>query len=332
MRTTPLALLIALPLLGLLPRSALAQDLCHSNLMIVLDRSCSMQQPPKAGVTQSKWQIASDAIAKLTTKYKGKMDFGLIMFPDQTGQSCLQDGSIYVNVGPDHEQNVVSAVTGTQPNGPCVTDIKPAVDQVASDPAFMGKYDGMKARSFVLFISDGKQTCGGSDAQITASFQKLYDDGFASYIVGFGGAVDPAALGQFATAGGVGPLAGDGGARRYYQADDAASLDAALDQIAGAVLAGEFTGCSGVPCPDGRCFVSGEECVSGSCLAPTSNSDGSAGAGDGGGMGGHSDGGGSLAGGKGGCDCRVGGAGAPGLGALLLAALVGVALLRRRRA
>jgi MYXO-CTERM domain-containing protein len=311
-----------------LARPARAADPCKSNLMIVLDRSCSMQKPPKAGVTQSKWQIAGAAIQTLTTKYMGKLDFGLIMFPDETAQSCLQDGNIYVNVGPDRETQVVSAVMGTQPNGPCVTDIKPAFDQVETDPAFATKYDGTGPRGFVLFISDGEQTCGGTNAQITASIKKLYDDGWPSYVVGFGGAVSPAALGMFATAGGVGPVSGDGGARGYYQADDAASLDAALDQIAGAVLAGEFTGCAGVPCPDGRCFVSGEQCVSGSCIAPTSPIDASAN-GDGGSLGGD----GGLGGHQGsGCSCKVGGAGAPGLGALLLFALVGLALVRRRRA
>lgn len=327
-RISSFAILAALSLA--LAQPAKAAELCKSNLMIVLDRSCSMQKPPKAGVTQSKWEIAGAAIQTLTTKYKGKLDFGLIMFPDETANSCLQDGNIYVNVGPDREAQVVSAVMGTQPNGPCVTDIKPAFDQVESDPAYATKYDGTGPRGFVLFISDGKQTCGGTDAQITASIQKLYDDGWPSYVVGFGGAVDPAALGMFATAGGVGPVSGDGGARGYYQADDAASLDAALDQIAGAVLAGEFTGCAGTPCPDGRCFVSGEQCVSGSCIAPTTGGDASlSGNGDGGSLGGD---GGLHGSPHSGCDCRVGGAGAPGPGALLLLALVGFALVRRRRA
>src|SRR5947209_17252000 len=112
---------------------ALADD-CHSNLMIVLDRSCSMNMPPKPGGAKSKWQLAGEALTTVTTKYNGMLDFGLIMFPDQTGMDCLQDGNIYVNVGPGHESTLVSKVTSTMPNGPCVTDIKPGVDQVAKDP------------------------------------------------------------------------------------------------------------------------------------------------------------------------------------------------------
>jgi MYXO-CTERM domain-containing protein len=262
---------------------------------------------------------------KLTTKYTGMLDFGLIMFPDQTGQSCVQDGPIYVNVAAGNESKLVSTVTGTKPNGPCVTPIKPAIDQVATDPVFASVYQGMGPRSFVLFISDGMQTCGGSDAQITASFAKLYADGYPSYIVGFGGQVAPAALDMFAQAGGVPRTVGvDGGGRPYYQADDAAGLDAALDEIVGNVVSAEFSSCPGTPCPDGRCFVAGQQCSGGVCVGSTSGGSGDGGADDGGG-------GGSGAGGRSGCSCRVGDAPLPASAGLLLLALPLVARLRRQR-
>jgi MYXO-CTERM domain-containing protein len=308
---------LALLVLASLARPA-AADLCTSNLMIVLDRSCSMQDPPTPGATASKWSIAGAALQKLTTKYAGQLNFGLIMFPDQTGASCLQDGPIYVNVGPGRESLVVSTVMSTMPNGPCMTDILPAFDQVSKDPAFAGAAAGDSARSFVLFISDGMQTCGGSTAQIAQAISGLYNNGYDSYIVGFGGAVNPAALDMFALAGGV-PRLGDGGAR-YYQADDAAALDQALDEIAGAVLSmTEFGGCPGVPCPDGRCFGAGQTCVAGSCVAP-SLTDGGGGTG---GAGGHGSG-------KGGCACRVDGDSSIA-GALALIAVVAFGLRRARR-
>src|SRR5437879_11057341 len=94
-------------------------DDCHSDLMIVLDRSCSMNMPPKPGGTQTKWELAGLALQSATTKYQGKLDFGLIMFPDQTVDNCLQDGPIYVNVAPGPEAAVVSNVMSTMPTGPC---------------------------------------------------------------------------------------------------------------------------------------------------------------------------------------------------------------------
>lgn len=298
-------------------------DLCASNIMIVLDRSCSMKNPPQPGGTQSKWQLAGLALQKLTTDYAGKLNFGLIMFPDQTGQACLQDGPIYVNVGPGHESQVVSAVMSTMPNGPCVTDIEPAFAQVSTDPVFAMPYTGQGARSFVLFISDGMQTCGGNDAQITAAVTTLYNNGYDSYIVGFGGDVSPASLDMFAAAGGVPRAGADGGGHLYYQADNAAELDAALAEIAGAVTGQEF-GCPGVPCPDGRCFSADQMCVNGTCVPNSvAGPDASASVGDDGGSG-------SGRGQPQGCNCQIGRA-APSGAAAPVVLLLALVLWRRRR-
>jgi MYXO-CTERM domain-containing protein len=342
--------LFALCLVAGLAGRAAADNLCHSRLMIVLDRSCSMNMPPKKGGTQTKWELAGLALQTVTTKYQGMLDFGLIMFPDQTGMNCLQDGPIYVNVAPGNESKVVTTVMSTMPTGPCVTDIKPAVDQVSSDPAFGGldggTTGGVGPRSFVLFISDGMQTCGGNANMIAASFQQLYDNGHPSYIVGFGDGVAPAALDQFAMAGGVPRKLGtdggtpDGGGRLYYQADDAQQLDDALDEIIGAVAA-EFSVCPGVPCPDGRCFQAGASCVNGYCQAPepdggastgtSGSSTGSSGSSTStsGATGGSSGSGGDLGTvnhgrATDGCGCGVGGEGA---GSTLFILFAGIALL-----
>src|SRR5581483_5580733 len=226
------------------------------------------------------------------------IDFGLIMFPDQTGMQCLQDGPIYVNVAAGNEMKISTTLAGTKPNGPCVTPIKPAFDQVSTDPAYAKPY-ASGPRGFVLFISDGMQTCGGTDAQIVSSIQALYTNGYPTYIVGFGGAVDPVALDSFATAGGVAKPAADGGAHLYYQADDATALDAALDEIASAVATTEFGMCPGTPCPDGRCF-DGETCINNFCYAPPPDGSSGNGNGDGG------TGGGPHGNGTGGCGCTLG--------------------------
>jgi hypothetical protein len=322
------ACLAAVTLLGARPASAAD---CHSNLMIVLDRSCSMNQPPRAGVMQTKWVIAVAAINKLTTKYAGKLDFGLIMFPDgdMGGMvSCTQAQPIYVNMGPNKESAINTVLMSTQPNGPCTTPIKPGIDQVSTDPVYANPHVPGSRRSFVLFISDGRETCGGNETEIEMSVKALYDKGYPTYVVGFGGGVDPAGLDKFALAGGVPRAAGDGGNSRYYQADDAAQLEAALDAIAGEVVgSGEFTGgCSGTPCPDGRCFTPGNMCIGGFCDDGTALDGGGGGSGEdmsaGGGGGGN--------GADGGCGCRVAGL-RETAGALLLCAVVAVILLARRR-
>ena len=86
----PLALALSLSLAAPVARAA---D-CSSNLLIVLDRSCSMQteiKDPQTGVTATKWAIAVGALTKLSNKYKD-LRYGLTMFPDAkvVGPVCAQ--------------------------------------------------------------------------------------------------------------------------------------------------------------------------------------------------------------------------------------------------
>jgi hypothetical protein len=313
----------ALVVCALVDGAARADSVCESNLMIVLDRSCSMQQKP-SGATggATKWQIAGTAITNLTTQYKGKLRFGLIMFPDQTGQACLQDGPIYVNVGVGTESTVVAKITGTMPTGPCETPIDTAIGQISSDPGFGATPDPSGRRSFAVLITDGEQSggCGGTarDSVTVMDLAKLYQQGYDTYVVGFGGAANPTSLDKFAVAGGLPQM----GATKFIKADDQAALDAALNAIAGAAVADEISGCTGAPCPDGRCTIAGQVCIAGVCQAPPP--DGGNGNGDGGGG----------SGGRGhavGCNCDLAGRGGAPLAIVLVLLLVAALRVRRAR-
>jgi MYXO-CTERM domain-containing protein len=249
------------------PKSAHAID-CDSNLMIVLDRSCSMNKTPD-GATETKWESAVAAIENLTVNYAGQLRLGLIMFPDETGERCEQDGAIYVNAGPDHEDEVMAAIEGTLPDGPCVTNIDTALAQVWDDPAYdPAPVEPPTRRSFVVLVTDGAQSsaCGGVDRDPVTEqiILDLYAANFPTYVVGFGGKVRAASLELFAVSGGV-PRVGD---PVYYQADTAEDLDEVLDVIAGSVVGDpEFGGCQGLPCPDNWCPGEYDECVDNVCLS-----------------------------------------------------------------
>ena len=316
------------------PLSARAAGVCQSNLLITLDRSCSMQDAPNgqtvSATNPSKWTIAGNVIQMLTQQYASKLRFGLIMFPDQTGQSCLQDGAIYVNVGDNKGPMVASTIMGTQPNNPCVTPIDTAVAQVAMDPEYTATSPQPGRRGFVLLITDGMQAgCGTvsqKNMQIVQTITTLYQHGYATYVVGFGGGVDAAAMNSFAMAGGVPRM----GTPSYYQADTAADLQAAIQEIAGRIGGDEFS-CAGTPCPDNRCFDQGFSCTNGICVNGT-GSGGSSGAsgGAGGASGGSSGGNPNGTAGDTGCGCRVGGR-AVTWGPIGLAIAVGTLCVRRRR-
>jgi hypothetical protein len=219
-----------------------------SNLMIVLDRSCSMRQPPMAGGTQSKWQIAVAAIEKLTTTYAGQIRFGLDFLPSaafrsDTANEC-KAGTITVPIadtsGATIATTLTAALTKTDPNypsGPCVTPIDTGVAGASTDPAL-----GDTSRpSYMMLITDGMQagcSAGGGNAGTIKTLTDLAAKGVKTFVVGFGGAVSVTDLDSFATAGGEPASATS---PKFYNATDAASLDAALAAIGGKSLSCVFS-------------------------------------------------------------------------------------------
>jgi len=210
------------------------------NLLLVLDRSCSMRRDLQDNLVPAgpnKWTYAIAAINQMTTDFADQIRFGLILFPDTTAPEC-QQSDVPVPVGPDTSADIqallTAALSQTDPlycDGPCVTNIDTAMQQASQQTALADP----DRDSFVMLITDGNQAgcsaAGGDDGteQILAD---MFSAGVPTFIVGFGGSVDPAQLGEFATAGGV-PLAAD---PPYYQADTDAQLQQALDAIASATL------------------------------------------------------------------------------------------------
>ena len=203
-----------------------------SNLLVVLDRSCSMTE--KNG-TQTKWQLAVAAMKNLTATYKDKIRFGLTLFPDTDADKCGQ-GAIPIPVAPGNEAKIDALLAKSLamsdplfPKGPCVTNIDTAVQQAQGEPAFK---DATR-KSYALLMTDGAQSgcsAAGGAAGATKIIGDMYKAGVSTFVVGFGSGVDVAALNGFATAGGV-PSSDP--AAKYYKAEDATSLDKALATIGG---------------------------------------------------------------------------------------------------
>ena len=234
-----------------------------------------MDQIP-ANETQTKWEIAIAAIQRMTTDFKGRLRFGIALFPDNVGPECTQD-TIPLPIAANNESPISTLLQQTQIGFPCVTNIDGAMEQAAKDPAL----DDTGRRSFVLLITDGKQSfsCGGQagDRRTIATIQQLYDRFVDTYVVGFGSQVDPNILNQFALAGG---LPREGG-RKYLEANNATELDSVLNQI-GEQLSADELSCLGLPCPDNRCADSTHQCQGGFCFPPSGPStDGGSAQGDG---------------------------------------------------
>jgi hypothetical protein len=210
------------------------------NLLVVLDRSCSMTA--KVG-TLTKWQISVAALKTLTTNFNAKIRFGLTLFPDIVTPDCAQ-GAIPIPVGPGKEAQIQTLLTSSlvktdpyYPDGPCVTNIDTAMQQAATEPAFNDK----TRDSYALLLTDGKQAgcnLAGGDTGTTTIITNLYQNKkVPTFVVGFGSEVDPAQLNIFAQAGGV-PTGNP--TTKFYKAEDQTSLDAALATIASKTMSCSF--------------------------------------------------------------------------------------------
>jgi MYXO-CTERM domain-containing protein len=315
-------LLLPAVVCALLSPAPVRGDDCTSNLMIVLDRSCSMTQNSIMGKTR--WQIAVDAINNLMAKNQGKLRYGITLFPDKkaTKPQCVQT---VARLAPDtgNEAKVSTALTDNTPGAPCVTNIDEGIKYAAAEPALYRQ----DRRSFVVLITDGSQAgCNGGPAgadPLTVQYiTQMYQKKVPTYVVGFdvGASMEAqSSLNSFATAGGLPNPKGP----KFYPANNQAELEAALDQLA-SLTTGEIGVCRGMPCPDQRCLHDGAMCVSGFCVEPRPDASATDGQPDL-----RSDTGEQL---STGCSCQLGpgrAATSAGSAALLLAGAL--LLLRRRR-
>jgi hypothetical protein len=211
------------------------------NLLLVLDRSCSMRTV-LAGTTTSKWEAAVNGLNHALTAYDTAVRWGATLFPDTTGDSCSQD-AIPVPVA-DHNANPIATMLSASlvssdplyPDGPCVTNLDTGIEQAATDPALM---DQGRA-SYLMLVSDGAQSgcsAGGGNSGTEAAVAALLAQGVKTFVVGFGSEVDDTELSRLATAGGTALP----GTPTYYQADTAAQLDQAFQTIGSSIVSCTYT-------------------------------------------------------------------------------------------
>jgi hypothetical protein len=217
------------------------------NMLIVLDRSGSMWQDVTGGpanpIEESKWYIALDAIDSMLDAFGARANFGMSVFPHSeqaTEDTCHPGGSTFpvctepaacvagntlVDVATGTEDAIRSALDATLPA--CCT---PTGATLSSYLGYAPLSDP-DAENYILLVADGEETCGG-DAPTVAAQLRAQASNVRTFVVGFGGAVDPVELTAIAEAGGT---ARDGDLK-YYQADTAQELEDAFEAIGGRAL------------------------------------------------------------------------------------------------
>lgn len=207
------------------------------DLLIVLDRSGSMMLAPGfPPLGASKWNIMKASLQTVLAAREANIQFGLTVFP--TDNDCGVDPGARVDIQLFNATPIMSYLNSTSPNGNT-----PAHFGLQEALAYYNTIPVNPAGRYVLFATDGIPNCGGSPPDVdietptetVAAVTALANAGIHTFVLGFGGilGLDPAVLNDSAQAG-LEPI--PGGPPYFYQADDAASLQAVLDTIAGGII------------------------------------------------------------------------------------------------
>lgn len=233
------------------------------DLLIVLDRSGSMNTPPglfPIPGQPTKWQIIKQALSDIMIAKQANINFGMMVFPSigAADTLCGVTPGIDVPIAPMNA-TAINAWLGPKAadgNTPAHLSLQDALSVYASLPV-------NPAGRYVLFATDGLPNCGGdppvadqaSDSETVAAVAALAaaPNDIKTYVLGFGlnlplgipaGVLDDAAL--------AGQVPKPGGPPHYYEANNATELEQALNDIAGGIIVPtcEYALASQPPDPD----------------------------------------------------------------------------------
>lgn len=204
------------------------------DLLVVLDRSGSMTAPPPTfpPVFDTKWSIMKNALTMIATQQDQSIKFGLLEFPSD--ENCAADATAEVGIALGAHTAIANYFAGRSPGGNT-----PAHVALDSALAYYNSIPINTAGRYVLFATDGLPNCLGndpdaaSDAATVAAVTALKNAGIPTYVIGFGTfGLNTGVLNDAAVAGGK-PKSGT---TKFYEANNAADLAMALQQIAGGIV------------------------------------------------------------------------------------------------
>ena len=205
------------------------------NLLLVVDKSGSMDDRTSQGSNNTKLEDAQTALNMMIDEGEGEIRFGWMQFPN--GSHC-QPGVVTVDCADDSADSIRSRINSLYANGGT-----PTGDSLNNANDYDGLHDEER-NNFVVLLTDGMPTCPAGEGHevlqadillALSAVEDLHASGIDTFVIGLGedlNNTDPELLNDMAEAGGR-PRAGD---PKYYEANSLADLEAALQDIGGMVI------------------------------------------------------------------------------------------------
>jgi hypothetical protein len=232
----------------------------NADILLVLDRSASMQDPPDSSTTASKWSIVVPTLNAVVTATDSSVLWGMKSFPEGSGSECVAGSvtsRIDVGIAASNALAVTGAISTTTPDGngtPTGDAINAAVGYLSSLADANPKY--------IVLATDGEPSCAAIPSSEDTAAAKTYavtavgnakTAGFPTFVIGIAtsDASDTATLNMMADAGGEVPAgASNPLAPHFYLANDMTTLSAALGSITGQISSCLFPLATPPPVPN----------------------------------------------------------------------------------
>ncbi len=218
-------------------------DKVTSRVMLLEDMSTSMEDSVDGSSDgESKWSVAVNAITSMVTTYEASIEFGLDLFPvggpSDSQASCEIGSAVLVDVAYDNAATIIQTMDDEHTDDTRATPLLAAM-QSFLDAAYAPGFTNGEPGGYLVVISDGMDTCGtdgvfsrndgATEAELREVTSGLLAAGIQTFVIGFGGGIDPDQLNAIAEAGGT-------AFTTYFDAQNEEELNEALDSIGQAVI------------------------------------------------------------------------------------------------